>query len=58
MYKNRNYLLVFGATVIALLTMVLNTAALGQQVSGAIFTTNWDSSFMNANVYDFKEDVF
>jgi hypothetical protein len=57
MSKNRNYL-VLGATVIALLTIVLNTAALGQQVSGAIFTTNWNSSFVNANVYDSKESVF
>jgi hypothetical protein len=56
MYK-RNYL-VPGATIIALLTTVLNTAALGQQVSGAIFTTNWDSSFVNGNVYDFQEDVY
>jgi hypothetical protein len=31
MYKNRNYL-VLGATVIALLTTVMNTAALGQQI--------------------------
>jgi hypothetical protein len=56
MYKNRNYL-VLRATVIALLTMVLNTAAMAQ-VSGAIFTTNWDSSFVNGNVYDFQEDVY
>jgi len=57
MYKNRNYF-VLGATVIALLTTVLNTAALGQQVSGAIFTTNWDSSFVNGNVYDVQGDVY
>jgi hypothetical protein len=56
MYKNRNYL-VLGATVIALLTLVLNTAAMAQ-VSGAIFTTNWDSSFVNGNVYDLQTDVF
>jgi hypothetical protein len=55
---SRNYLLVLGATVIALLTMVLNTAAIGQQVSGAIFTTDANSTFVNANVYDFKEDVY
>jgi hypothetical protein len=55
---NRNYLSVLGATVIALLTMVLNTAAMAQQVSGAIFTTDAYSTFVNANVYDIKEDVF
>jgi hypothetical protein len=55
MYKNRNYF-VLGATIIALFTMVLNTAAIAQ-VSGAIFTTNWDSSFVNGNVYDFQTDV-
>jgi hypothetical protein len=55
---NRNYLSVLGATVIALLTVVLNTAAMAQPVSGAIFTTDWNSTFVNANVYDFKEDVY
>src|SRR5262245_11207773 len=56
---NRDYLLVLGATVIALLTVVLlNTAAMAQQVSGAIFTTDAYSTFVNANVYDIKEDVF
>jgi hypothetical protein len=33
-------------------------AAMGQHVSGAIFTTDWNSTFVNANVYDFKEDVY
>jgi hypothetical protein len=56
MYKKPNYL-VLGATVIALLTTVLNTAAMAQ-VSGAIFTTNWDSTFVNGNVYDLPTEVF
>jgi hypothetical protein len=56
--KRRNYLLFFAATIIALLTVLLKTAAMAQQVSGAIFTTNWNSTFVNANVYDFKEDVY
>jgi hypothetical protein len=55
---NRNYLLVLGVTIISLLTMVLNTAAMAQQVSGAIFTTDAYSTFVNANVYDIKEDVY
>jgi hypothetical protein len=28
------------------------------QVKGAIFTTNADGSFVNANVYEFKEEVY
>jgi hypothetical protein len=56
--SNRNYLFVLGATVIALLTIVLNTAAVAQHVSGAIFTTNEYSTFVNGNVYDYKDDVF
>jgi hypothetical protein len=55
---SRNYLVVFAATVVALLAVVLNTAAMAQQVSGAIFTTDANSTFVNANVYDFKEDVY
>jgi hypothetical protein len=56
--QRRNYLLFFVATVIALLAALLNTAAMAQQVSGAIFTTDEYSTFVNANVYDFKEDVY
>lgn len=56
--QRRNYLLFFVATVIALLAALLNTAAMAQQVSGAIFTTDANSTFVNANVYDFKEDVY
>jgi hypothetical protein len=56
MCKNRNYF-VLGATVIAVLTTVLNTAAMAQNLSGAIFTTNIDY-FVNANVYNSKTDVY
>jgi hypothetical protein len=56
--QRRNYLLFFAATLIALLTAVLNTAAMAQPLSGAIFTTDANSTFVNANVYDFKEDVY
>jgi hypothetical protein len=31
---------------------------MAQQVSGAIFTTNANGTFVNGNVYDFKEDVY
>jgi len=55
---SRNYLLVLMVTVIALLTAVLNMAAMAQQVSGAIFTTDIDSNFVNGNVYDFMDDVY
>jgi hypothetical protein len=58
MMRKGNYLLFFAATIIALLTALLNTAAMAQQVSGAIFTTNWDSTFVNGNVYDLKSDVY
>jgi hypothetical protein len=53
-----NYLLFFAATIIALLTALLNTAAMAQQISGAIFTTNVNSTFVNGNVYDLKDDVY
>jgi hypothetical protein len=55
--QKRNYLRV-GAAVIALMIGVANTAAVAQQVTGAIFTTDMNSSFVNGNVYDFMEDVY
>jgi hypothetical protein len=55
---SRNYLLVLAATVIALLTAVFNAVAVAQPLSGAIFTTDANSTFVNGNVYDFKEDVY
>lgn len=56
--QKRNYLLFFAATVIGLLTALLNTSAMAQQVSGAIFTTDASSTFVNGNVYDMKDDVY
>jgi hypothetical protein len=55
---SRNYPLVLAATLIALLTAVLNAVAVAQPLSGAIFTTDANSTFVNGNVYDFKEDVY
>jgi hypothetical protein len=57
MYR-RNFPSFLAVTVIALLTVVLNTAAMAQPLSGAIFTTDANSTFVNGNVYDFQEDVY
>ena len=40
------------------LIILMNSIATAQPLSGAIFTTNMDSTFVNGNVYDFGEDVF
>ena len=56
--QKRNYPPFLAATVIGVLTALLNTSTMAQQVSGAIFTTDVNSTFVNANVYDFKEDVY
>jgi hypothetical protein len=48
----------FFATVIAAVVVGMNGAAFAQQVSGAIFTTDQNSSYVNGNVYDFMEDVY
>jgi hypothetical protein len=48
----------FFATVVAAVVVVVNGAAFAQQVSGAIFTTDRNSSFVNGNVYDFMTDVY
>jgi hypothetical protein len=55
---SRNCLVFFAATVVALLAAVFNTAAMAQQVSGAIFTTDANSSFVNGNVYNSIKDVY
>jgi hypothetical protein len=55
--QRRNYLALVAAVAIALITVVMNSAAMAQNLSGAIFTTNIDH-FVNANVYDFKLDVY
>ena len=53
-------MLSFTSTVIMMifLVIVMNSLATAQPLSGAIFTTNTDSTFVNGNVYDFGEDVF
>jgi hypothetical protein len=47
----------FFATVVVAAVMAVNGAAFAQ-VSGAIFTTDKYSSFVNGNVYDFMDDVY
>lgn len=41
----------------AVLLLIANPLAAGG-LSGAIFTTTWDGSFVNANVYDDPSDVY
>jgi hypothetical protein len=49
----------FAGGLAALALLALSSAAMAQQkVTGAIFTTNYDSSFVNGNVYDFPDDVY
>ena len=64
--QRRNYLALTAAVAIALITVVMSSAAMAQ-LSGAIFTTNCmefssqtecQSTFVNGNVYDSIEDVF
>ena len=52
--QGRNYLVLVAAAVIALITVVLNPAAMAQNLSGAIFTTDMNSSFVNGNVMILK----
>ena len=54
----RSSMLLIAAGVFALVTVGFNSAAMAQQVAGAIFTTDVNSNFVNANVYDFDEDVY
>ena len=54
----RSSLRLVAAAVFALVTVGFNNAAMGQQVTGAIFTTDENSTFVNGNVYDFDEDVY
>jgi hypothetical protein len=54
----RSSLLLIAAGVFALVTVGFNSAAMAQKVSGAIFTTNANSEYVNANVYDYAHDVY
>lgn len=65
--QKRNYLVLLAAGAIALIVVVMNTAVMAQNLSGAIFTTDCveipdrtecQSTFVNGNVYDFIEDVY
>jgi hypothetical protein len=46
------------ATMVATVVVLTNGAAFAQQMSGAIFTTDQNSSYVNGNVYDYVEDVY
>src|SRR6185503_10510633 len=48
----------FFVTVLAAFGVGMNGAAFAQQVSGAIFTTDQNSSYVNGNVYDSMEEVY
>ena len=54
----RSSLLLIAAGVFALVTVGVNSAAMAQKVAGAIFTTNAISEYVNANVYDYADDVY
>jgi hypothetical protein len=56
--KQRNYLFFIAAVLIAVVIMAFNTPAMAQKVNGAIFTTDANSNYVDANVYDFGEDVY
>jgi hypothetical protein len=55
--REKIYLRTFAIMALALMAAGPG-AALAQQVSGAIFTTDQNSSYVNGNVYDFMEDVY
>src|SRR6187401_831203 len=57
-YMTRKIGRLFFVTVLAAFGVGMNGAAFAQQVSGAIFTTDQNSSYVNGNVYDFMEDVY
>ena len=50
--RTRSSLLLVAAAVFALVTVGLTSAAMAQKVSGAIFTTDQCSNFVDGNVYD------
>src|SRR5262245_27331261 len=57
----RSSLLLVAAAVFALATAVFSTAVMAAQsapVTGAIFTTDKNSTFVNGNVYDTATDVY
>ena len=58
MRANKRMLWILVGAVAALLLLIGGDEAFAQKVSGAIFTTDANSNFVNANVYDDKEDVY
>ncbi|MDP2601749.1 MAG: hypothetical protein Q8S00_04050 [Deltaproteobacteria bacterium] len=54
----RSSSLLIAVGVFALVTVGFTSAAMAQRVSGAIFTTNANSEYVNANVYDYADDVY
>ena len=57
----RTSLLLVAATVFALVTAVFSTTVMAAQsapVTGAIFTTDENSNFVNANIYETAMDVY
>ena len=50
--RTRSSMLLVAAATFALVTVGFNSTAMAQKVTGAIFTTDQDSNFVNANVYD------
>jgi hypothetical protein len=54
----KKYRMPYFAIAVAAVTGLLHTAAVAQSLSGAIFTTDINSSFVNGNVYDSMEDVY
>jgi hypothetical protein len=54
----RSSLLLVAAAVFALVTVGFNSAAMAQKVNGAIFTTLFDGSSVDHNIYTAKQDVY
>ncbi|MDZ4343907.1 MAG: hypothetical protein U1E51_15920 [Candidatus Binatia bacterium] len=50
--RMRSSLLLIAAGVFALVTVGFNSAAIAAPVTGAIFTTDQNSNFVNANIYE------
>lgn len=55
---NKNAKMLLGLGIFALLLCMSTAAAIAAPVTGAIFTTNASGSFVNANVYNYPEDVY
>lgn len=56
--RTRSSLLLVAAAAFVLVTVGLNSAAMAQKVTGAIFTTLIDGSSVDHNIYNAKQDVY